>query len=86
MPEIAIGLRLACPHEKLFSELEDRMYRGNKYRRARLLAALSLHEVSIRTKPKVSVTQLSLFERDLISLPSDKIEAIRKVLNIQVQG
>lgn len=57
------------------------MYRGNKYRRARLLAALSLHEVSIRTKPKVSVTQLSLFERDLISLQSQKIEAIKNAIN-----
>ncbi len=57
------------------------MYRGNKYRRARLLAALSLHEVSIRTKPRVSVTQLSLFERDLINLPSDKMEAITNAIN-----
>ena len=57
------------------------MNKGNEYRRARLLAALSLHEVSLRTKPKVSVTQLSLFERDLISLQSDKIKAITNAIN-----
>ena len=62
------------------------MFIGNKYRRERLMAGLSLHEVSIRTEPRVSVTQLSLFERDLITLPPDKIVAIQKVLNRQVQG
>ncbi len=55
---------------------------GNKYRKARLLAGLSLHEVSICTKPRVSVTQISLFERDLISIQTDKIEAISRVIHL----
>jgi len=59
---------------------------GNKYRKARLKAGLSLHEVSIYTQPRVSVTQLSLFERDLITLQSDKIEAICRVINFSDHG
>lgn len=57
------------------------MFKGNRFRTARLLEGLTLHEVSNGTNPRVSVTQLSLFERDLIILPSDKIEAICKVID-----
>jgi len=58
------------------------MIKVNKYRRTRLLAGLSLHWMSTYTDPRISVTQISLFERDLISIQSDKIEAICRVINL----
>ena len=59
---------------------------GNAYRKARLFTGLTLYELSNRTHPKISVTQLSLFERDLISLPSDKVEQLNKLLDVETIG
>lgn len=48
----------------------------------RLLSGLTLHEISNKTDPKISVTQLSLYERNLICLPDEKVKTLKKVLNI----
>ena len=58
------------------------MYTGNPFRRARFFKGLTLHELSLKTNPRVSVTQISLFERDLISLPEEKLQSLTKALGL----
>ena len=57
---------------------------GNKFRKARVLSGLTLHEISNQTNPKISVSQLSLFERNLIVLPKEKIESLAQATNLTI--